>query len=203
MAKTSAIMEPFEHERLSDPHTSIRLLRLEPATDASSPVCCTLKEAPLDAAKDSYEALSYTWGSPTGTQPLSCHGKAVLVTENCLSALKQLRLEHSPRTLWIDAICIDQSDEPASLAERGHQVDLMADVYRNASSVLVCLGPTSDLHVPQVFRRLVSVAKWSTVSPMKIYNPLRYAKKLVKRLRERQGKNFGRWYKSGCKYQRF
>jgi Heterokaryon incompatibility protein (HET) len=39
--------------------------------------------------------------------------------------------------MWIDAICINQS----SVAERGFQVKLMRDIYRQADGVVIWLGP--------------------------------------------------------------
>lgn len=38
--------------------------------------------------------------------------------------------------LWIDALCIDQSD----ISERGHQVSIMTQIYSSAMSVIVWLG---------------------------------------------------------------
>ncbi|TGJ88463.1 hypothetical protein E0Z10_g335 [Xylaria hypoxylon] len=38
--------------------------------------------------------------------------------------------------LWVDAVCINQSD----ISERGKQVVLMEQVYRNASKTVVYLG---------------------------------------------------------------
>jgi hypothetical protein len=49
-------------------------------------------------------------------------GGHLLATQNCAAALKRLRLEDSPRTVWIDSICIGQTQIP----ERGHQLGLMA-----------------------------------------------------------------------------
>lgn len=40
------------------------------------------------------------------------------------------------RILWVDAICIDQTNE----SERNHQVNQMGDVYSQATQVLVWLG---------------------------------------------------------------
>jgi hypothetical protein len=39
--------------------------------------------------------------------------------------------------LWVDALCINQSD----VGERSHQVALMADIYKRCERVLVWLGP--------------------------------------------------------------
>ncbi|KAJ2896626.1 hypothetical protein MKZ38_005384 [Zalerion maritima] len=44
----------------------------------------------------------------------------------------------SPRVLWADSICIDQTD--GGLPERNAQVAVMGDIYRRAEDVLVWLG---------------------------------------------------------------
>jgi hypothetical protein len=74
---------------------------------------------------EDYEALSYVWGSKTGDRLLYYEGKVVLTTQNCEEALRSLRRSSTARALWIDAICIDQTN----LLERNAQVDLMGDVY--------------------------------------------------------------------------
>jgi len=86
-----------------------------------------------------YEALSYVWGSPTAKTPISCHGKDLLVTPNCIIAMRRLRNEKKQRVLWIDAICIDQS----SMNERSQQVGLMGDVYSKARRTILWLGEES------------------------------------------------------------
>lgn len=47
------------------------------------------------------------------------------VTKNLHAALLRLRLEQEPRTLWVDAMCINQDD----VAEKSFQVALMSDIY--------------------------------------------------------------------------
>ena len=44
------------------------------------------------------------------------------------------------RVIWVDAICINQND----LAERKHQVELMASTYAKARSVILWLGVKAD-----------------------------------------------------------
>lgn len=51
-------------------------------------------------------------------------------------ALRHLRLQYCPRTLWIDALCINQKNE----SEKRIQVRKMGCVYANASVVVVWLG---------------------------------------------------------------
>jgi hypothetical protein len=50
-----------------------------------------------------------------------------------------MRLEYVSRTLWIDAICINQSDA----GERAAQVAMMRSIHRNTYLNLIWLGPGS------------------------------------------------------------
>jgi hypothetical protein len=101
----------------------------------SSPINCTLQHVYL---KDnpSFETLSYVWGDPKDTIPIVLDGHIFDVTTNLESALRHLRWEDAVRSLWIDAICIDQRD----VRERGHQVQLMGEFYRAAERTTVWLG---------------------------------------------------------------
>ncbi|QDS68455.1 hypothetical protein FKW77_010822 [Venturia effusa] len=90
-----------------------------------------------------YEALSYTWGDLSDTGLISVGldpAKTLSVTRNLYDALLHLRYETKPRLLWIDAICIDQSN----LEERGSQVQKMGQIYKRANRVVVWLGPEAD-----------------------------------------------------------
>ncbi|KAK1242546.1 hypothetical protein MKX08_005358 [Trichoderma sp. CBMAI-0020] len=94
-----------------------------------------------------FEALSYQWGSPNnpGTAFVKpSTGNASVATfsigRNLESALRHLRYHSEPRTLWIDAICINQNDN----AEKAAQVIRMADIYSLAARVVVWLGPAED-----------------------------------------------------------
>jgi len=92
-----------------------------------------------------FEALSYTWGNDTETTPIHIVDVALgttgdlLVRPNLATALQHLRYTDRERVLWIDAICIDQSN----LQERGRQVKRMDQIYRFAKQVNVWLGPES------------------------------------------------------------
>jgi hypothetical protein len=123
---------------------AIRLLTLEPSSDFNSPLTCSLTEVSLDQiydASNSYEALSYVWGSGYGDNDITCEGKRLLITPNCGTALRSLRCRHEPRILWVDAICIDQSsEETQSIQERNEQVKMMGEIYRGAKCVLVWIS---------------------------------------------------------------
>jgi len=122
----------------------IRLLCLEPGDAAATPKL-SLFNADLDQ-QPTYEALSYTWGDPNDTTLIYYNeeGSTLAVTRNCEAALRRLRLEYEERTLWIDAICIDQGN----IDERGRQVRLMSAIYKQAQGVIAYLGDAS--HESQV-----------------------------------------------------
>jgi hypothetical protein len=54
--------------------------------------------------------------------------------------LERLRLKDKERTIWVDAIYINQED----LSERAIQVLLMREIYANARQVLIWLGEEED-----------------------------------------------------------
>lgn len=87
-----------------------------------------------------YEAVSYAWATEDGDASLSqtvyCRGRSIAITKTCEAALKCFRRRGRNRTLWIDAISIDQSNIP----ERNHQVSFMGTIYSRASQVLIYLG---------------------------------------------------------------
>ena len=77
---------------------------------------------------------------------------------NLENALRRLRWLREPRTLWIDAICINQDD----LDERAQQVMLMRKIYSKADRVLVWLGPEME-GVEHAFR-LASSLRFAALS---------------------------------------
>ncbi|KAI0845882.1 HET-domain-containing protein [Daldinia vernicosa] len=146
--------QTYVHEPLPSSR-SIRLISLAPSVTSNAPIQCDIIIVELHdrRTKVPYEALSYVWGSPTGTIPIRCKGMELLVTPNCHDALLHLRFRFSRRILWIDAICIDQGDDDRAIRERNSQVQMMGDVYENASRVLIWLG-LAHQSTPRVFRML-------------------------------------------------
>jgi hypothetical protein len=85
-----------------------------------------------------YDAISYCWGHSTATKMVYLHGKLLRVTETLHTALQSLRREESPVLLWVDQICINQSQ--AAVVERNQQVQRMGEIYANADRVIIWLG---------------------------------------------------------------
>jgi len=147
----------FQHQRLLSLR-SIRILFLHPARGFTDPLVVVLHEVSLDDPQLSYETLSYVWGSPTGSRPIICDGKPLLVTPNCESALRHLRKDSRHKILWVDAICIDQAAGEVSVSERNIQVALMGEVYQKAASTICWLGEGTEF-TASVFSRLARIGE--------------------------------------------
>lgn len=89
----------------------------------------------------SYEALSYAWGTAPSLKRAIINGFPVPIRESLDLGLRRLRLADRCRTLWVDALCINQSD----VRERSHQVQQMSWIYKSAEQVVVWLGEWPDL----------------------------------------------------------
>ena len=144
------------HEPLQDGRT-IRLLKLLKHPPNTSEVRCMLEHHSLDTMPP-FEALSYAWGSPMYDEDgratdttremnfleVTCDGKPYVVTENLFYALRQLARSGEHDYLWVDALCIDQTN----LEEKASQILIMGDIYACANQVIVWLGnDSSDVSV--------------------------------------------------------
>lgn len=154
MAATETGPEYFSFAESLGPE-SIRLVRIRPRSVLQ--VLC-LRPIQLDIAvfplRDvpPYRALSYTWGPPHvdmtaytehDKRDIRISGRRFAVLPNLLDALLELEVtlrgpkwRKGPHYLWIDAICINQSD----MAERAVQVGIMDRVYSQATQTIVWLG---------------------------------------------------------------
>src|SRR3569833_286637 len=129
----------YRYHGLDEAEGQIRLIQLFPGQESDDTLCGRLMAVDLNTDPE-YDAVSYVWGDPQRRFSLVIDGQLLPITENLHIALRGLRLGHRSRTLWIDAICIDQAD----ILERGHQVRLMQAVYSNARIVRVWLDVDAD-----------------------------------------------------------
>ncbi|KAI1749509.1 hypothetical protein F4782DRAFT_513417 [Xylaria castorea] len=113
----------------------IRLLIIHPG-NFNEPLRTELVPTTLDECQGSYDATSYTWGSPENPELIGCGNSQLWVQRNAFDMMLDLRRPDQPRKVWIDAICINQ----CSLDERAAQVAIMHYVYRRAGATWVWLG---------------------------------------------------------------
>ncbi|GIZ45835.1 hypothetical protein CKM354_000898600 [Cercospora kikuchii] len=121
---------------LEDPKTQIRLLRFVSAV-GHSPLALETSVWSLDEAPP-YVAISYTWGG-LNTRTVVINGEPVRIRYNAYYALRQVQLHHRQIHIWIDSICINQSDD----AGKSAQVAMMYRIFNGATQVVSSLGAHS------------------------------------------------------------
>ncbi|KAF2168322.1 hypothetical protein M409DRAFT_21759 [Zasmidium cellare ATCC 36951] len=124
----------------------IRLLEVQPGA-FDEPLRCSLRIATLGTfRRPRYETISYCWGDSTRQTPIAVDGTAINVPQSSSDAIRRARVAERPRTIWIDAVCINQTD----LEEKTSQVGMMGTVYQRSIGNLVYLGEDVDRVAPAV-----------------------------------------------------
>lgn len=93
-------------------------------------------------------------------------GLDVFITASLESALRNLRLEHSPRALWVDPSCISQSD----MEERGYQVRIMGSIYQDCVRCLAWLVAHEQESAKVAFNFLEEIVFTKDKQSIKIRN---------------------------------
>jgi hypothetical protein len=164
----------------------IRLLVLKPGAYPEELECEIVHANLLD--DPTYEAISYTWADKNGDDTPSCRiicagGQCpIQITPNCAAALRRVRHRTTARTIWIDSVCIDQSNT----GERNHQVRQMGSIYASAVQVLVYLGEHSEASraVFEYLTKAIVIRNGKSVDvafPSENYPPPRLVKKFFSR----------------------
>ena len=135
-SQSSEVDDPlyYRFESLqSHPEGTIRLLTVQPGS--SYIVRCTTTVAHLDE-EPRYKALSYMWGTEEPNRKISINGRFFRLRSNLWACLKRLQRHKDPTSIWIDAICINQSD----ILERNQQINVMGKIYSQAEVVIAWTG---------------------------------------------------------------
>ncbi|KAH7082488.1 heterokaryon incompatibility protein-domain-containing protein [Paraphoma chrysanthemicola] len=146
MMESSAIVQndissrsSYTYKPLMATRREIRLLRLRPG---HGQVECTMDIASL-LEQPTYIALSYTWGAPLPKSVILINGDKFEIGQNLHDFLCAYRNDSTNTSngwhLWIDQICIDQSNIP----ERNHQVSMMSQIYRSCEITIAWLDSRS------------------------------------------------------------
>lgn len=132
--------ELYGRLKLNPEKCSIRLLHILAGKEDEAIRCKLFRTTLFDSPP--YEALSYTWGASMERRTILINDVEILITVNLELAIRHLRRRQGRRTIWIDALCINQHD----LAERSAQVQEMGNIYSSAERVLVWLGTSLHEH---------------------------------------------------------
>ncbi|KAK8110730.1 heterokaryon incompatibility protein-domain-containing protein [Apiospora kogelbergensis] len=153
-------MERFKgispHRPLDEGATKIRIVNLLPG-EFGDPIECILEHIDMEDTKD-YEAISYCWGESSITKPILLESKPYPVTTNLFDGLQRLRRSEGPRKLWIDSLCINQSD----VAERSREIQKMWSIYKSSAGVVVWLGeclPWSETTVQAIADFIIDIGQ--------------------------------------------
>ena len=132
-------LQVFSYKPLAFSTKEIRLLIVQPGQKEDL-IQCNIIHTDIGAPKFSpYETISYCWGDATKTSVIILEKHPITVPASTAEALRCVRIVDAPRTVWLDAVCINQNNND----ERAQQVAMMGDIYRKGSKNLVCLGDTS------------------------------------------------------------
>lgn len=135
---------------------------LTESDDVSSPIHLRLEVYPIDDHPE-YETVSYAWGGENADSTLckpvyiGSFWDIILTTSNCSDLLHYLRSRKVCRVIWLDAICINQTNK----IEKSAQISRMGDIYSDCERVIVYFGkdliqePRGRLFRPRVeFQKL-------------------------------------------------
>ncbi|KAM0519364.1 hypothetical protein ACHAPE_003535 [Trichoderma viride] len=124
----------FTYTPLRRDTLEIRLVRILSAGESTCNISLELRHAFIDEI--SFAALSYVWGDVKNPIEVSINGSSCMIGHNLFTALRQLFDNGHHGWLWIDALCIQQSDQE----EKTDQVKQMRTIFRHAERLFSWLG---------------------------------------------------------------
>ncbi|KAK5080729.1 hypothetical protein LTR05_008434 [Lithohypha guttulata] len=133
---------PYAYRLIGVRIPTIRLVRITGRREDGS-VLLQLECFPLADVIDKYIAISYTWGLDNKIRRVWIGTKYVVIRENIWQFLLHCaQHQHivSDSWLWIDSICINQTNT----AEKNRQVQLMGRIFSGTAHVLIWLGSSSQ-----------------------------------------------------------
>jgi hypothetical protein len=153
----------YQYDPLDLPKHQIRLLKVEKTIPTVSPnserIVCTLGTFDLDTVP-SYLTLSYTWGTSNMQHVIHINEQRYSINPNLFEFLRTFAGDtvgkHIMPYLWIDQLCIDQSNA----LEKNHQVGLMAEIYRRCNFVITWLDRSAEAAVGDFKQCHSSKAAW-------------------------------------------
>ncbi|KAB5527980.1 heterokaryon incompatibility protein-domain-containing protein [Coniochaeta sp. 2T2.1] len=136
---TDAATRPPELQYRALAGKEIRLLTFEPDQQTDTPLRLRMRHVDLrelEQERHGYHALSYACGTGPKDIHIVVNDANFMISSELEKALRHLRLYSNTNSIWVDAICISQSD----LDERADQVLMMKEIYESAARAVVWLG---------------------------------------------------------------
>lgn len=174
-------MEPvsnFHYISLEDPEDCIRLLQLVPACDGKDGTLRGVLKGFRRGVAPPYRPVSYTWGTQDASSDLLLQNAGesewshFAIRPNLETLLKQIRSTLDSAFIWVDAICINQTDN----LEKGYQVRNMDKVYRNQRTIVWLGEPGSNsdlaLDLIEQYRAIAKGARMGQPLPPEVSQEL-------------------------------
>lgn len=140
----------------------------------SPPSTTNSSEATAVCGQVEYEAVSWSWGLDKTKTEIRVRKNGIAydfyVSPHLVDALKALRLRNKDRYLWIDAICINQSN----LKERNSQVPKMDRIYGQATNVCIWVGAAdeySDMAIDFISSKLLDIWRFDKLCKDETQSP--------------------------------
>lgn len=130
---------PSVYQKLDISKKQTRLIVIKPGLEQSTIQCLMRTISLLQKPTPLYETISYVWGNAGLRGIVYVNGCKLDVPLSAEVVLRRLRHAVDERTVWIDSLCIDQTN----MDDRNYQVQLMCDIYSSTATGLIWLGEDS------------------------------------------------------------
>ena len=149
----------------------IRLLVLKqrspmlPSVVEANMIHVSMDDVLKDGSDVRFEAMSYQWGSAEKVDTILIDGKEFWVTQSAFNVIMARRSSFQERVIWIDAICINQSDQE----EKSRQIAMMQLIYYEAHRVIAVptIGWQSRLAAKTLMElRVASQISWIDINDL-------------------------------------
>lgn len=178
-------------------YDEIRILVLSPSRKFQTRLKGRFETQPLNSKrlggrhnKDAaYEAVSYVWVEPSKKESVLLHGSHFAIDMSLGNALRHFRYATTERRLWVDIICINEGDS----RERSKQIQLMGQIFLEATMVIVWLGDADDaaFHgLSGIKDTIAKVRSGSLVKKMELSQTVRLTEKFLSMSWFRRGWTF-------------
>ncbi|KAH6853520.1 heterokaryon incompatibility protein-domain-containing protein [Chaetomium sp. MPI-CAGE-AT-0009] len=130
----------FEYSRLKLEPREVRLITLSPGPWGEPLACRVEVDVFSPDLYYKYDVLSYAWGDEEDPQTITVEGGTgfrITIRKNLWIALRRIRHRKQTRRLWVDAICINQSDKDG---EKDEQLKGIGDIYKHCAKCIIWLG---------------------------------------------------------------
>lgn len=131
----------YPYSSLDSGRKEFRVVDVLPGDETHKVHCHLRKVSLLDDPLPAYETVSYTWGDSVGLETIRIDEYKTAVPINTAEVLRRFRRPNRLRTLFVDAVCINQNDRH----ERSGQVTVMGEIYKKCARNLIWLGESDML----------------------------------------------------------